>query len=428
MKITEMLNKGLKREIKIIIPAIDLRNKLEERLIETKNKIKIKGFRKGKVPETHMHKMYSKPLMVEIIHDILKHAPHSILEKRGERSTTKPQLNLNEQELEKVVSGSTDLSFTLNYEIFPHIEVKNPSTIKITRRMINISDADIEEEIKNIACTYIETNHPAETGDRITIDYLGTMNDKPFKKNMAHLILGEKRGIFPPSFEQYLIGKKSGDHIQIHLTFPPEHEPKSLANQTAIFEVQVKKVAQPNNTQIDDAAAQEVGFKSLSHLRDIVKKRMTSQCNSIINQEVKYQILNALDKEYQFEVPETLVEIEFKNICQQISELQKTDLQEKDARNEYYELAKRRVRLSCILSAIGQEAKIIIKNKDIQHAIHTQIHQDPKNKQEILTLLRNPTAIIDLHALLYEEKVIQYLLEKISIKEILPENLKNDES
>ena len=186
MQVTETLNEGLKREIKVVVPAKDLEAKLSERLQGASAKARINGFRPGKVPMAHLRKMYGKSFMAEVVNEILSDSSRTILAERNEKSATQPEVVMTEDEKEadKVLSGQADFEFSLNYEVLPAIEIKDTSKINVTREVVDVSDEEVEEQVKRVASsaqTFETKKGKAESGDRITMDYLGKVDDVPFR-------------------------------------------------------------------------------------------------------------------------------------------------------------------------------------------------------------------------------------------------------
>ncbi|ABM45428.1 trigger factor [Bartonella bacilliformis Peru38] len=428
MQVTETLNEGLKREIQVMVPMKDLEAKLNERLDDTKGKIKLNGFRPGKVPSSYLRKMYGKSFMAEVLNEIINDAPRSILVDRNERSAVQPQIDINEDQ--KVLDGEADFIFNLKYEVLPEFEIKDFKDIEITREIADVSEQEIDEEVKKILSStrsYSEGDAPSEEGDRVTIDYLGKIDDVPFDGGTGHdvqLVLGSNQ--FIPGFEEQLVGVKAGDTKAISVKFPDNYGVAHLAGKDAVFNITVKTVSKPDELKIDDEAAKKLGLESLDRLREVVQGQIENQYGLMTRQKIKRQILDSLDADYNFEIPERLVEIEFNNIWAQVnSDLQKSgrsfedeNTTEEKAREEYHMLAQRRVRLGLVLSEIGMKANIQVSESELQTAIFEQVRQYPGQEKEIMNFFRRtPEAIANLRAPIFEEKVIDYLLTHIKIKD-----------
>lgn len=436
MQVTETLNEGLKREIKIVVPARDLEEKLNERLADTKGRVKLNGFRPGKVPAAYLRKMYGKSFMAEILNEILNETPNSILVERNERSALQPQIDVSEDE--RILDGQADFVFSIKYEVLPKFEIKDFEHIEVTREIAAIPEQEIDGQVERILSStrsYVLKDGPSEEGDRVTIDYLGKLEGIPFEggaDNDAQLILGSKQ--FISGFEEQLVGVKAGDTRTISVKFPDNYSAAHLAGKDAEFDITVKAVSKPDALKIDDEAAQKVGLESLDRLREVVRGQIESQYGSMTRQKVKRQILDALDADYDFEIPEGLLEIEFNNIWAQVNnDLKKAGrsfedegVTEEQAREEYRVLAQRRVRLGLVLSEIGMKVGVNVSEDELKAAVFDQVRQYPGQEKEIMDFFRKtPEAVANLRAPIFEEKVIDYLLAKIKVtdKEVTSEEL-----
>lgn len=421
MQVIETLAEGLKREIKVVIPAKDMEQRMNERLAEVKDKVRINGFRPGKVPTSHVKKMYGKSIMAELVNEIIRDKPSAILSERGEKSATQPEIVMteDEKEAEKILSAQADLEFTLSYEIIPAIELKSVDGIKVTREVVEVSEDEINEQIEKIAesaRTFEAKKGKAADGDRVTMDYLGKVDGVPFdggKDEDAELVIGSNR--FIPGFEEQLVGLKAGDEKVITVTFPAEYPAANLAGKEATFDITVKEVASPAKTEINDELATKLGVESVEKLKEIVRGQIESQYGNVTRQKVKRQILDQLDALYKFESPSKLVDAEFENIWRQINtdlaQSGKTfadeDTTEEAAREEYRALAERRVRLGLVLSEIGEKAGIEVTEEEMQRSLFAQLQQFPGQEKQILDFFRNtPGASASLRAPIFEEKVI----------------------
>lgn len=430
MQVTETLSEGLKRELKVVIPAKDMEARMNERLAETKDKVRINGFRPGKVPFAHLKKMYGKSIMAELVNEIVRERPTSILSERGEKSATQPEIAMTEDEAEaeKILSAQADLEFTLTYEIIPAIELKSNKGIKVLREVVEVDEAEVNEQILKIAesaQTFETKKGKAATGDRVTIDYLGKVDGEAFdggKDSDAELVIGSNR--FIPGFEEQLVGLKAGDEKVISVTFPTEYPAANLAGKEATFDISVKDVAAPAAVEINDDLATKLGIESVDRLKEVVRGQIESQYGSVTRQKLKRQILDQLDEMYKFDTPAGLVDAEFENIWRQINtDLEQSgktfadeDTTEEEARAEYRKLAERRVRLGLVLSEIGEKAGVEVSEDEMQRALYAQLQQFPGQQKEILEFFRNtPGASASLRAPIFEEKVIDQLLTEIDV-------------
>ncbi len=431
MQVTETLNTGLKREIKVTVPAEDLESRLMDRLTDAKDKVRLKGFRPGKVPVQHLRKIYGKSFMAEVVNEILSDSTRSILSDRGEKAAMQPEVTMteDEQEAEKILAGNADFEFSLAYEIIPEIELKDVSGIEVTRQVYDVPADEVDDQVMRVADSarsYEPKDGKAENGDKVTIDYLGKIDGEPFEGGAAEdsdLVLGSNQ--FIPGFEEQLVGTKAGDTKTIEVTFPEEYAASHLAGRKATFDVTVKQVAKPGDLEINDDLAKTLGLESADQLREIVRGQIESQYGQMTRQKVKRQILDALDETYKFEAPQSLVEAEFDNIWKQVTaELEQAgrtfadeDTTEEEAREEYQRLAERRVRLGLVLAEIGEKAGVQVTDDELQRALFEQIRRYPQHQQqEVFDFYRNnPNALASVRAPLFEEKVVDHLMNEVKV-------------
>jgi trigger factor len=444
MQVTETLNAGLKREIQVVVPAQDMEARLMERLNDAKGKVRINGFRPGKVPMQHLRKMYGKSMMAEVVNDILSKSTSSILSERGEKAAMQPEVKMteDEKEAEKILAGQADFEFSIAYEIIPAIEIQDVSGIAITREVYDVPEAEIDEQAMRIAesaRTYTAKDGAAESGDRVTMDYVGKVDGEAFEGGTdtgANLVLGS--GQFIPGFEDQLIGVKAGDEKTIEVTFPTEYQAAHLAGKAATFDVKVTEVAKAEPIELNDDLARNLGLESVERLREIIKGQLENQFGSVTRQKVKRQLLDALDTAYTFEAPTRLVQAEFNNIWLQVTrDLEQAgksfadeDTTEDEARAEYQRLAERRVRLGLVLAEIGEKAGVQVSDEEMQRALFDFVRRYPGQEQEVYDFYRkNPNALAELRAPIFEEKVVDHLLAQTSVtdKKVTKEELLADD-
>ncbi|ALN73414.1 trigger factor [Aureimonas sp. AU20] len=444
MQVKETKAEGLSREIEIVVPASDLEARLQTRLFEIKDQVKIKGFRPGKIPMAHMRKTYGRSIMAEIVNQIINETPRTVIAERNERSAMRPEIQMteNEGEAEKVLNGQSDFRFTVSYETLPAFELKSTDAIKIERPVVEIAEDEVEEQVKRIAesaRTFQPKEGAAETGDRVTMDFLGKIDGEAFQGGTAtdsNLVLGS--GQFIPGFEDQLVGLSAGDEKNVELSFPEDYGAAHLAGKQAVFEVKIKSVAKPDEMELNDELAKKLGLESIDRLREIVRGQIESQYGQATRQKVKRQLLDALDADYAFELPSKLVEAEFNNIWAQVTrELEQSgktfeeeDTTEEKARDEYKKLAERRVRLGLVLSEIGEKAGVTVSDEELQRAVIDQVRQYPGQEQQVYDYFRNtPEAVQSLRAPIFEEKVVDHLLATVDVtdKTVSKEELMKEE-
>jgi len=399
MEITETLSDGLKREFQIQVPAADLEARLTERLGELKDRVQLRGFRPGKVPMAHLRKIYGKAVMAETIEALIRELNAKVVTDHGLKLAMEPKVTIpnEETEVEKVIGGQSDLAYTLAVEVLPKIELADFKGIKLERPVAEVTDVQVSEALDRIA----EQNRPftargeggkVEKGDRVVIDFTGTLEGVPFEGGTGGDVgVNVGSGTFIPGFEDQLIGMAAGETRQVKVTFPSNYMNAQLAGKDAEFKVTAKTVEAPAAVTVDDAFAKQLGLESLDKLKEAVKARVQQEHAGLSRQRVKRQLLDKLDEKHQFALPPTLAEEEFKNVWNAVDSDLKAQgrsfedegTTEEKAREEYRGIAERRVRLGLVLAEIGERNKIAVTDEEITRAIVERARQVPGREQEV---------------------------------------------
>lgn len=426
MQVNETLNEGLKRELNVVVPADELDNRLAKYLEELKDRVQIPGFRPGKVPLSHLKRVYGKDAMKEIVNETVTETVRNSIEGRDEKPALQPNVDFPDSDLEKVFDGGVDLAFTIAYEVLPEFELGDFSTIKIERPVAEVSDGDVDQRIDQIASSnrpYAAKGEGAEAadGDRVTMSYVGKIDGEAFEGGSdenGSLVLGF--GQFIPGFEDQLIGVKAGENRIVKVTFPEAYPAEHLAGKEAEFEVTVKDIESPEALTIDDEWAKRFGIESIDKFREAVSQQIESEFGSETRQQVKRQLLDQLDEMHKFDLPPTLLESEFEQIWSQLAQnmeqagrtFEDEDTTEEKAREEYQSIAERRVRLGLVLSEIGEKNDIKVTDEELQRALYEKVSQYPGQEKQVFEFYeKNPNALASLRAPIYEDKAIDFIVE-----------------
>ena len=434
MQVTETVSDGLKREYQVTVAASDLEARVSERLDDLKDKVRINGFRPGKVPVTHLKKVYGRAVMAETIEAIIREMNAKIVSDHGLKLAMEPKVTIpnEETEVEKVIGGQSDLAYTLALEVLPKIELADFKGIKLERLVAEVTEAEVGEALGKIA----EQNRPfaakgegakVENGDRVVIDFAGKLDGQPFEGGSGGDVgVNVGSGTFIPGFEEQLIGMSAGETRQVKVTFPAAYPQAQLAGKEAEFEVTAKSIEAPTSVTIDDAFATSLGLESLDKLKEAVKARLQQEHTAQSRQKVKRRLLDALDAMHQFGLPPSLAEQEFGNVWSAVESDLKAQgrtfedegTTEEKARTEYRAIAERRVRLGLVLAEIGEKNKISVTEEEITRAIVDRARQFPGREQEIWDHYRkNPTAVAAVRAPIFEEKVVDFLIELATVSD-----------
>jgi len=445
MQVTETSAAGLKREYRVVVPATDLEAKVNERLDDIKGRVQLRGFRPGKVPVAHLKRLYGKSAMAEVIEAAVREANSKIVTDHGLKLATEPKVVLPSEEgaVEGVIAGKSDLAYTVEMEIVPPITLADFKTIEIERLTAPVTDEEVDKALQTLG----EQNRPfvakaegAENGDRVTISFTGTLAGQPFEGGSGEdvpIVIGS--GQFIPGFEEHLIGIKTGESRSFDVKFPESYPAATVAGKEATFAVTAKAVDAPGAVTIDDDFAKTMGLESLAKLREALRERIEREHATASRQKVKRALLDQLDARHKFEPPPTLVEDEFNSVWtsiendlkQQNRSFADEGTTEEKARAEYRGIAERRVRLGLVLAEIGDKNNIKVSEDQITQAVVAQARLVPGREQQVWDYYRNnPAAIASLRAPIFEDKVIDFLLElaKVTDKQVSRDELfKEDE-
>ncbi len=336
--------------------------------------------------------------MAELVNEIVRVRPNEILTERGEKSATQPDIAMTEDEAEadKILAAEADFEFTIAYEVIPKFELKDVSSIKVTREVVDIADEEVDTQVLQIAesaKTYESKKGKAPRATASPWITLARLTALLRRRQGRRRRTRHRLQPLHPGFEDQLVGVKAGDEKVITVTFPADYPAANLAGKEATFDIKVKDVAGAKDVEINDELATQLGLESAEKLREIVRSQLESQYVSVSRQKLKRQILDQLDEMYDFATPEKLVAAEFENIWRQINtdlaQSGKTfadeDTTEEAAREEYNKLAQRRVRLGLVLSEIGDKAKIEVSDEEMQQSLFAQLRQFPARKRKSST-------------------------------------------
>jgi trigger factor len=434
MQVTETLAEGLKREFAVVVPAADLLAKADERLDTLKGQVRLNGFRPGKVPVAHLKRLYGRSVMAEAIENAVREANAKIVTDRGLKLVREPQVTLptDEKAVEQMIEGKSDLAYTMAIEIMPPIEIADFKGVKLEKPIADVTDAEVDEAINKIA----EQNRPfaakpegakAESGDRAVIDFTGKVDGVPFEGGTGGDVTVQiGSGTFIPGFEEQLIGIAPGETRTVNVTFPDAYPAQQLAGKKAEFEVVAKSLEAPTNVTVDDEFAKTLGLESLATLKDIVKERISREHGLMTRQRLKRQLLDELDKLHKFDPPPSLVEDEFNNVWRTIDEdlkarnrsFEDEGTTEEKAKADYRAIAERRVRLGLVIAELGERNKIQVSEEELTRAVTERARQVPGREQEVWDYFRkNPAAVASLRAPIFEDKVIDFILELATVSE-----------
>ncbi|WP_439498556.1 trigger factor [Bosea sp. (in: a-proteobacteria)] len=434
MNVTETLSQGLKREFQVVLNATDLKARLDDGLQGLQGKARINGFRPGKVPVAHLRRLYGRSVMADVLQNAVNEANQKIVTDNGLKLAFEPQIRFpeNKDEIEAAMEAKGDLAFTVALEVLPKIEIADLSDVSLTKPVAEVPDSDVDAALERMASqnrSFASKGEKAKAakGDRLMISFVGTLEGKKFDGGTGEGIpLDLGAGQFIPGFEDQLEGAKTGEKRTVKVTFPENYAAAELAGKPAEFEVTVDDVQAPEPVKIDDELAKAFGMETLDALKAAIREQIGRDFGAQSRRKIKKSLLDALDGKYTFELPPTLVEQEFGSVWSQVEadmkEAKKSfadeGTTEDEARAEYRKIAERRVRLGLVLAEIGEQAKVQISDEEVTQALVERARQFPGQEKQVWEFYqKNPQALAEIRAPIFEEKVVDHLLGQVKVED-----------
>ncbi len=426
MQIVETTNEGLKRAYTVTIPATEILARIEGEVKRIAPTMKMPGFRPGKVPANLVKKMHGPALHQEALQTSIKEAMDKLVADNALRPAMQPDVSLGEGYEE-----GKDAELSVSLEVLPKIEAPAIDGLKLEKLTVPVADEAVDEQVQKFAeqqkSYEAAEGRAAEDGDQVICDFVGKLNGEEFEGGKAEqqaIVIGSGRLI--PGFEEQLIGAKAGEERTITVTFPEDYPAANLKGQEATFDITVHEVKVPAETKIDDEFAKQLGLEGLDQLKGLLRGQLESETEGLTRTQMKRQLLDQLAAGHDFAVPPTMVEAEFEQIWQQ---LQQEAAREEDPeaaiaeieaeKEDYRKIAERRVRLGLLLSEIGQSNGVEVSAQEMQMLLQQAAQQyRPEDRQRFVEYVRqDPMAAAQLRAPLYEDKVVDFLIEKADVTE-----------
>ena len=431
MKVTIESNKGLSSELKVIVEKKEIEKKIETRLNELKDTINLKGFRPGKAPMELLRKQFGSAVYGEVLEKTLQQSAFDALKEKKITPANQPKIDV------KKSGEDQDLEFTISVEQVPEIEKIDFNKITLNKYEVKSDKQEIDERLKNIAQgnkKYVEKKDKAIKNDLIVFDFVATVDGKDFDGNKGEklqIVLG--KDLFVPGFDDQLIGVKAGDEKIAKVNLPNNYPKKELAGKEAEFKCKIIEVKKGEDQKIDDTFAKNMGAKDLKDLEEMISKQISREFQNVSDQLLKKEILDELDKKYNFELPKSLLEDEIKNVEHTLVHEKMDELRAKGEKFKHehdhdnikldnkdkkdaLDIAKRRVKLALLLNKTGEENQIKVTQEELKFELEKQLRNYPGQEKNIRDFYqKNPNELIKLRGPVFEDKVIDLIKSKAKI-------------
>ena len=438
MQVTETLSEGLKRGFTVVVPSATIEDRRSAKLGEIGRQLKLPGFRPGKVPDRVIRQRYGTAVMAEVLEDSVNEATQQVLSDRGLRAATQPKVDV--KTMPEPADAPTDLEFSVEVELLPDIMPPDFAALSLTRLKAEPSAESIDKALADIAARQrvlepVAEPRPAAKGETLTVDYTGRVDGTPFPGGAGADVDIEVAGPnFIPGFTEQLEGLTPGETRTIDVTFPEDYGTRDLAGKAAQFEIVVKSLKTASVPPIDETLAEKIGFDTLEDLRSAISRQMQREFDGMSRMRIKRDLLDRLSKEAAFPVPPSMVESEFAQIWTRI-EADRTAgrLDDEDKgkdedtlKSEYRAIAERRVRLGLLLAEIGRAQGVQVTAEEMTRAMRAEAARYGGQEAQVMEFFRKtPQAAESLRGPIYEDKVVDYILDQATIDErtVTPEEL-----
>ena len=427
MQIAETASEGLKRAYAVTIPAKEIAARVDGEVKKIAPQVRMPGFRPGKVPANLVRKMHGPALHQDALNTAIREAMDKLVRDNKLRPAMQPEVTLGEDYEE-----GKDAELAVSLEVLPEIAAPDLAGLKLEKLVVPVSDAEVDEALARLAggqksFAPAKKGKKAEDGDQLVIDFLGKLDGEPFEGGKGEdtpLELGSGR--FIPGFEEQLVGTKAGDAKTISVTFPADYPAENLKGREATFDVTVKEVKVAGEAKLDDEFAKSLGLESLDQLRGLLRGQLEQETAGLTRTQMKRALLDRLAADHDFDVPPAMVEAEFEQIWQQLEQEAANEDDPEAARKEieadkddYRNIAVRRVRLGLLLSEIGQANNVQVSPQEMEMLINQAAQQyRPEDRDRFVQFIRsNALAAAQLRAPLYEDKVVDFLFGKADVSE-----------
>jgi trigger factor len=410
---------ALERRVDLHVPAAEIEKEVSARLNRLSRTVRMPGFRPGKVPLKMVAASYGAQVQAEVLNDKIGEAFSALVSASKLRVAGMPRVE------PKPGAEGGDIAFSATFEVYPDIRIGDLSSVEVQRAVCPVGDAEIDETIEIMRrqrATYHAVERGAIDGDRVTVDYRGSLDGTPFEGGTAShfpFTLGEGRML--PEFEAAVRGMKAGESKTFPLTFPADYRAPELAGKTAQFDVTVRKVEEPNLPAIDAEFAKSLGVADgdLAKMREEIRANLEREVGMRLKNRTRDSVMNALLASTSFEVPKALVQEEQRRLAEMArADLAARGVQMKDAPipvELFAAQAERRVRLGLLLAELVRSQNLQARQDQIRKAIEDIAQSYEKPAEVIQWYLGNRERLAEIEGAVVEDNVVQWVLQRAKV-------------
>jgi trigger factor len=414
----------LERKLSIAVPMSEIEGEVETRLKKLSRTVKMHGFRPGKVPLKVVAQQYGPQVRQEVLGDTLEKTFGAAVKEQNLRVAGYPRF-----EAKPLGEGAQQFEYSATFEIYPEIALGDVSAVKVERPVLEVTEQDVDKTIEVMRkqrVAYDTAQRTAREGDRVTMDYRGTIDGTEFAGGAAQnqqVVLGEGRLL--PDFEKQLLGMQSSDSKTFELRFPDDYHGKEVAGKTATFEVKVSDVAAPRLPEVDAEFAKSLGVADgdVAKLRNEVRANLEREVQHRLKARVKDKAMQALIDTTKIDVPKALVTMEVERLQQSTRQ----DLATRGVKvtddtplptDLFESQAQRRVTLGLILAEIVKAHQLQPKPEQVKSAVEEQAQSYERPEEVVRWFYQSPERLRDIESLVLEDNVVQWVLKTAKVEDV----------
>ena len=403
----EVKSNGLERRITVALPAEKVKQEIENRLKSLSRRVKVDGFRAGKVPMKVVERKWGGTVRQEVRNELVQSSFYEAINQEKLRPAGVPHFDLQPE------TPEVGLRYTAVFEVYPEFEVKVPKDLKIIKPTAVIGESDIDvmiEKLRTQRKSWIVVERPAQKGDRVNINFIGTLDGEPFDGNQATgfpLVLGS--GQLVPGFEEKLVGASAGNTVSLDIQFPVEYRATNLAGKSVHFEVTINTVEEAVLPEVDEAFIKSFGVQDGSQeaFRAEVKKTMERELEQASKDKVKAQVLESLFELNSIEIPKALIDEEIGRMRAQMEATQAHVTEDQ---------ARRRVALGLIIAELIKRNQFKAEPGKVRAAVEAVAASYERPEEVVQWYYEQRERLSNVEALLLEDQAVNWVAEQNTIE------------
>jgi trigger factor len=422
MQVSVETTSGLERRITVGVPAEQVDKEVDKRLRDAAKKVRINGFRVGKVPLKVVKQRFGAGIRQEVLGEVINRTYFEALQKQDINPAGMPSIDTRKNQ------EGEDLEYVATIEVYPEVELPDFSTFAITKPIASVEDSDVEKMVENLReqqASWEEVDRPAKDGDQVIIDFRGTKDGEEFQGGSAEkrpLVLGSNSMI--PGFEEGIVGMKAGDERTLELTFPEDYHSEELKGAAVEFRVKVHKVNEKKLPELDDEFFQKYGVEEggLEKFKSEVRSNMERELKNAQKSLVKNQALDELYKAKDVELPKALVANEIDSMRQQMMQqfggaAKNMDMRSLLPDSMFEEQAKKRVALGLLVGEIIKKESIKPDEDKVKEAIEQVAATYHEPEAVVQYYSSNREARANIEAMVLEDQVVERIVANAKVEE-----------